>query len=261
MLEGNLINFEKVKMVAKRLHELDVCLRNSYNFQTLPSVQESLVSAEAWNENDIFRVSKLHEPRTEGEHALPSRLDSKEFERITKSILAGKGKVSTTDNKLSKRDWQLLLATANVVTLQKNTVIIQEGTLNTHLYRIKSGRVRVEKAMVSTFDTIILPHVFVCALFLRLCLYVLCLCVRVILLCLLFPVCLYVWSVLLRACVVCIVKCELALRVFVFVSFCFLTPVQKNAETGEVKLTQVSTMTEPETFGEMSMLGSFGRER
>eukprot|EP01097_Dermamoeba_algensis_P006420 TRINITY_DN401_c0_g3_i1.p1 TRINITY_DN401_c0_g3~~TRINITY_DN401_c0_g3_i1.p1 ORF type:complete len:147 (-),score=34.24 TRINITY_DN401_c0_g3_i1:1026-1466(-) len=46
---------------------------------------------------------------------------------------------------LTNRDWQLLLAGANHMTLKFNEVIIKEGARNYYFYKIKSGSVKVMK--------------------------------------------------------------------------------------------------------------------
>eukprot|EP01119_Soliformovum_irregulare_P022725 TRINITY_DN7826_c0_g1_i2.p1 TRINITY_DN7826_c0_g1~~TRINITY_DN7826_c0_g1_i2.p1 ORF type:complete len:1295 (+),score=332.56 TRINITY_DN7826_c0_g1_i2:87-3971(+) len=48
-------------------------------------------------------------------------------------------------NSLSIRDWKVLCTGAVRVRLAKDSVIVKEGGHNTHLYRLKSGVVRIEK--------------------------------------------------------------------------------------------------------------------
>jgi hypothetical protein len=64
--------------------------------------------------------------------------------------MSGNRESFSMDNiKLTARDWQLLLTTAQAVVYKKNRPIIQEGTMNHFLYRLKEGKVRVEKLSVS----------------------------------------------------------------------------------------------------------------
>ena len=124
------------------------------------AVQNLIFFSETWDENDIFRVSKLKEPRLsdEEEEKLPTRFDGKTFAKITKSILSGKENVSTETASLTHRDWHLLLATALLRVYERNTVIVQQGIPNDSIYKIKAvitmkkvflmylqGRMRMER--------------------------------------------------------------------------------------------------------------------
>jgi CRP-like cAMP-binding protein len=48
---------------------------------------------------------------------------------------------------LTERDWQLILLGAREVTFKKDEKVITQGVTNENLFRIKSGKVRVEKQM------------------------------------------------------------------------------------------------------------------
>ncbi|KAL6078425.1 Serine/threonine-protein kinase 4 [Balamuthia mandrillaris] len=54
---------------------------------------------------------------------------------------------STGEMGMTARDWQLLLTGAKLVTFKKGEIILKEGDQNDSLYRVKSGRLRVEKAI------------------------------------------------------------------------------------------------------------------
>ncbi|KYQ94307.1 RasGEF domain-containing protein [Tieghemostelium lacteum] len=46
---------------------------------------------------------------------------------------------------LTERDWIILLTNASVITYHRGDVVIEENTINSHLYRIKTGSLAVEK--------------------------------------------------------------------------------------------------------------------
>lgn len=132
-----------------RIREFKETLKVPYNITPNVKVQEMILNVDVWNENDLFRVSKLQEQKNE-KHTKIQRFDSHSLEKITKSIMNGKDKLSNTpSNKLSSRDWQLILSYANIVNFKKDDTIIQEGSENKYLYKIKEGICRVEKIMVS----------------------------------------------------------------------------------------------------------------
>ena len=123
-----LINYEKMKMVSRRIKGFKDGLRAPYQFLPHETTQELWLTVEPWTDTDIFRVSKLREARavdgaTRVRHL---RFDSKSFEKISKSILQGKGMVSTTF-KLTKRDWDLVIACSRVVEYKKNQIVMEEG--------------------------------------------------------------------------------------------------------------------------------------
>lgn len=147
-LDSGLLNFEKVSMTAKRIREFQDCLTLPYNIGSYDKVRSLLANAEIWDENEIFRFSKLREARHDEDAQLPSRFDSKTFAKISRSLIGGKQNVSTEANKLTHRDWQLLLAIATIESHNKDSVIVKEGISNNYLYRIKQGKLRVEKKNV-----------------------------------------------------------------------------------------------------------------
>lgn len=150
-VDGNLINFDKSKIVSKRVKDFQQCTRIAYDFPPIESFRDAIAKAEVWDENDIWRLSKLREDKANVEDTLgPSKFDSKSFAKITSSIQKGAQENVNTENiHLSQRDWQLLLSCATTVVFVKNRAIVEEGSMNNTLYRIKEGTVRIEKLLVS----------------------------------------------------------------------------------------------------------------
>lgn len=62
------------------------------------------------------------------------------------TTLTRTGSALDTEGGLTERDWKLLLVGAQVVSVARNAVAIKEGQPNRHLWRIRSGRMRVEKS-------------------------------------------------------------------------------------------------------------------
>jgi hypothetical protein len=124
--------------LRSRIREFEECLKVPLDFTTDIIVQNLINFSESWDENDVFRVSKLKEPKLSEEEDLPTRFDGKTFAKITKSILSGKANVSTEHVHLSHRDWHLVLATASVRYCEKNSVIVKQGIPNDSIYRIKA---------------------------------------------------------------------------------------------------------------------------
>ena len=55
-LENSIINFEKCRMVAKRIQDFEDCLALPYKMEGNPSIRQSLVGNEVWDENDVYRM-------------------------------------------------------------------------------------------------------------------------------------------------------------------------------------------------------------
>ncbi|KAM9957201.1 hypothetical protein ACTFIW_008941 [Dictyostelium discoideum] len=59
---------------------------------------------------------------------------------LTSSNFFGNG-----SDELTERDWTILLTNASVIAYNRGDVVMEENAINTHLYRIKSGAISVEK--------------------------------------------------------------------------------------------------------------------
>lgn len=60
-------------------------------------------------------------------------------------LTAGRSGQGGSDDHLTERDWLLLLTNSKNLIYWKDDVILEEGTFNKHLFRVKNGRVRIEK--------------------------------------------------------------------------------------------------------------------
>jgi hypothetical protein len=131
-------------MVAKRIREFEDCILKPYDIKARLDVRDMILGSEIWEENDLFRISKLKETKVSESDTAASKFDSKTFAKISKSMLSGRENVSA-EKKLTHRDWQLLLSVASVITCHKDQVIITEGTSSSYLYRAKKGKLRVAR--------------------------------------------------------------------------------------------------------------------
>jgi len=106
----------------------------SYFRFNIPKIKE-------WHEgySKIYRYDSLDSTTTQ--------------ENLRRSQSFEKGKPSEEEvqkklgqpTELNERDWSLILAGANPEQFQKDDLIVQEGTYNRCIYRIKKGTVRVER--------------------------------------------------------------------------------------------------------------------
>ena len=119
-------------------------IKKCQNCRTEPEIQIFLNTMDIWKDEDIYRMSKMHE--ASGQQVEIERFDSKSFARAVKSLQSHE-KVSF--GKLTSRDWKLLLSYAQPVKFAKDTIILQQGAKNQYYFRIKSGTCRLSKVVVS----------------------------------------------------------------------------------------------------------------
>lgn len=138
--------------MAQEIQKYQRFVKTPYNFTSRPKLRQILSGIPSWNEDDLLRASKLIEA--------PKQTDT--VETIRKSrIPKGLQLLQVTERditesyvqpqRLTPRDWQLLLSCARSAIFQQGDVIIQENTFNRFLYRIKSGQVKIVKYAVSLF--------------------------------------------------------------------------------------------------------------
>ena len=146
-LDNNLVNVEKCSMMCSNLKDFVFGLSRQYEFEINPKIQEELRSIEFWNDQDLYRMSKLKEPKSNNanENENASRFDSKTFAKISKNLINTK-KQDVIIEKLNGRDWKLILAIAKTYEFEKDHCILVEGSKSSKkFFKIKSGSVRVEK--------------------------------------------------------------------------------------------------------------------
>ena len=50
-------------------------------------------------------------------------------------------------DELSSKDWNIILTNSSIVKHKKNNLVFAEGSVNSYLYRVKSGKFRIEKKL------------------------------------------------------------------------------------------------------------------
>ncbi|EFA77570.1 RasGEF domain-containing protein [Heterostelium album PN500] len=97
----------------------------------------------AFDYNQIDRLSEF-ERRLEIEAEKNGTLgDDKEKEG--EQSMGNSDSLGYGNEELTERDWSVLLTNATVITYHRGDVVIEENTINSYLYRIKSGTLGVEK--------------------------------------------------------------------------------------------------------------------
>ncbi len=139
----DLFNLEKMNLFSKRMLEFQEGLLAPYPFELNETLSSMFSKVEVYNENDFIRISKLLETKKE-DISNVVRFDSKTFSRMSLALMENKKNMCLADvHKLTSRDWKLLLAVSQNVSITPGTVILDGGISNTHMYRIKSGKVKI----------------------------------------------------------------------------------------------------------------------
>lgn len=86
----------------------------------------------------VFNAAHIADQTALAQRLLTAEAPPPVLSRGTSAQLADEGG-------LTERDWKLLLVGAQVVSVARNQLAVEEGRPNRHLWRIKSGRMRVEK--------------------------------------------------------------------------------------------------------------------
>jgi len=141
LINGNLINFEKQRLVASVLRQIRAGFAQPYNNITpLKSIRKLLFELEVFDENELFRLSKILEPKgSQGvnKNAKQSRV---RISKLTQSMM-NRQAVSIDSNGMRPKDWQLIFSGAQVVNFAAEEVICEQGTEPLNFYRIKAGTV------------------------------------------------------------------------------------------------------------------------
>jgi CRP-like cAMP-binding protein len=143
LVHNGLINVEKLDLTAKVCNTISSCVSADYsNLKPRNALQKMLHSVEVWEDNEIYRLSKFREPQGQQGSVVASKKKNG-LGNVAKDMLKKSNVQASRD--LSTEDWDILLKSANMVTYSKDKTIIQQGEVNKIMYKIKSGKVRVEK--------------------------------------------------------------------------------------------------------------------
>jgi CRP-like cAMP-binding protein len=153
--KNKLLSMEKIKMMAGVHKTFRRCLTKTYAFVEMRSVRKLLLKIEDYDENELYRLSKLRESgNSSGEgHSGGDRGGNdlkkgrKNISQITSSMLT-RTKLNIADDTLSKKDWEKLLSLDGVTVetiQQEGQEVYREGQLLECLYRVKTGTLGLRK--------------------------------------------------------------------------------------------------------------------
>lgn len=134
-LENGFLNIQKISKIGKKLKQLQTFQRRFENYQlsAVNWIQEAITNATSLTEHQISRLSNLHIQ----EQAESS--DSADARPVSPAL------------SLTERDWALLFGGATLTRYQRAHVVLAEGEFSPRLFRVKSGRLRMEKRDVNGF--------------------------------------------------------------------------------------------------------------
>jgi CRP-like cAMP-binding protein len=164
---NNLVNLQKAIMSSTCVRTvLDSCKVDFYGIRPMQSIQKLLlnVSNSVFDDNEVYRLSLLREARNAGGDAADrGRGNRNRLANIAKSMMKRVNVAAEKD--LTDADWSVVLEGARTVVFKRDQVIIQQGQLNTKMYMMQTGRVRVEKVPEGKTEAIVLttmepPKVF-----------------------------------------------------------------------------------------------------
>ena len=153
--EGSkLLNLEKIRMLAGVYRLFRRCLTKAYPYPELRSVRKLLLNIEGFDDNELYRLSKLRESGS-GAGALGLNQSGgggsgvaaggakqrKLISQITSTMLLP-SKLNVSDDHLTERDWRRLhkLDGVTLTTVKKGYVFVEQGAKGGPLFQIVSGQ-------------------------------------------------------------------------------------------------------------------------
>ncbi|KAF2072479.1 hypothetical protein CYY_006211 [Polysphondylium violaceum] len=145
-----MINILRVKRLSKKMKMFKEFKDMPSHY--LPSLQSTPLNwyeqyindLKALDNLQIDRLSEL-ERRLEIQAEKTGLVDDKKEENTNESKSFSTDFFGFGSEELTERDWTILLTNASVITYHRGDVVIEENSINSHLYRIKSGTLSVEK--------------------------------------------------------------------------------------------------------------------
>jgi len=179
ILNNTMVNIERIYLIGTRVQEFFQLFTNcSYNFTSNPQVKDAILGEKVWDENETFRLSRIREEHTSSpasSHSVNSKenghhgsgsssgsggsgsgannsLSASAISSSRRKNFVGKYRMSFTGNDplpsisstLSERDWKIITTNSKTMTFKKGTVVLSIGECNNNLYRVLSGRVKIE---------------------------------------------------------------------------------------------------------------------
>lgn len=135
--EGSkLLNLEKIRMLAGVYRLFRRCLTKPYTYSELRSVRKLLLNIEGFDDNELYRLSKLRESGgggsgTQGATAAPGAgiRQRKLISQMTSSMLVP-AKLNLSEDVMGEREWRRLRAVEGValVTRRQGELLVQQGS-------------------------------------------------------------------------------------------------------------------------------------
>ena len=160
--ENGRFNWDKMSTMANKIRDIRRFNMRRYDLIPVYSIQHYISSAESWNDTKtLYAISQLAEgTNQDADEGGPKKTDARKayskFNRVTVANMNLRSMYLKTDtgsgdqNVLSQRDWKILLTGATLTTYNDGEIVLDIGTTNDRLFRIKSGMVKVHKQSVNT---------------------------------------------------------------------------------------------------------------
>jgi hypothetical protein len=159
VLDGGLINFDKLERIYDRLADVVHMQQGAFDFVPQTMLMAYIQQAKPWDEHEVYRVSKLREgravagaaPTPDGAAPPPADAPQVRFNKRLGDVARAPVRVGSRAT-LSEREWQVIGAGCAVRELPIDKVIVAPESNNRFLFRVRAGAVRVrERCIDGTF--------------------------------------------------------------------------------------------------------------
>ncbi|GAM20898.1 hypothetical protein SAMD00019534_040730 [Acytostelium subglobosum LB1] len=135
----------KLMKAFKDFKDLPSFYRPPLSTTPLPWYQQYASELKTFDYHQINRLSEI-ERRLEVEAEINGTAGD-DLQKEGDQALGNSDSLGYGHEELTERDWSVLLTNATVITYHHGDVVIEENTINSYLYRIKTGTLSVEKKM------------------------------------------------------------------------------------------------------------------
>eukprot|EP01132_Coremiostelium_polycephalum_P003803 gene3803-4732_t len=170
-----MVNIERIYLIGSRMQSFFQLFTNcNYQFTSNQTVRDAILGEKVWDENEIFRLSRIREESSQPDSSHGSGKDSgkdssggsskdsssqgsvvsssskrKHFVTKYRMSFTGNDPPPSISSSLSERDWKILTTNAKVIKFKKEKKILSVGETNNNLYRVLNGRVRFESPIAN----------------------------------------------------------------------------------------------------------------
>lgn len=139
-LENGFLNVQKISKIGKKMKQLQTFQRRLHNYHQLTQVnwiQEAINTSTVLSPHQITRLSALHV--------------AEQAEGAPTEAAVDPQRPATPSLALTERDWALLFGASPAARHPRGHSLLSEGEFSSRLYRVKSGRIKMEKKDVNGF--------------------------------------------------------------------------------------------------------------